>query len=118
MPKKSKFDYSTTTNISRNGKELTKFTIRIYKTKINKLSTITNYTTIQEFIDNPKDVINAINAIIPIQDTEDDKILNELRNDRRSYLNALMWIFKDIPYENRIDYYEYYLTQKHIWPSA
>jgi len=112
MPKKSKFEYPVTTKV------LSTNTIRIYKTKINRLSTITNYTTVQEFLDNPKDVINAINAIIPTQDTEDEKILNELRNDRRSYLNALMWIFTDIPYENRIDYYEYYLTQKHIWPSA
>ena len=69
MPKKSKFEYPVTTKV------LSTNTIRIYKTKIKRLSTSTNYTTVQEFLDNPKDVIMNFIALGVISEIDNYYLL-------------------------------------------
>jgi hypothetical protein len=119
MPIKSVFEFPTPTD----KKVLTTGTMKKYRTRINKLATLSDLSTVDEFLKDAEKVIEAIKTVVPQVDietkTEFDNVeltkVRELRSLRRGYLSALFWILADIPYEQRVPYYEYYLTQKDIY---
>jgi hypothetical protein len=105
MPIKSVFEFPT---LSDKVRPLTTNTRGVYRSKVNSIAKKTGYVTVQELIDNPKDVIKAIEELVPNETPN-------VKNLRRIYLSALMYVFTDIPPEQRTEYYEYYLTQKDPW---
>lgn len=105
MPIKSVFEFPT---LSDNVRPLTTNTRGVYRSKVNTIAKKTGYTTVQQLLDNPKEVIKAIEELVPSD-------APNVKNLRRIYLSALMYVFTDVPTEQRTEYYDYYLTQKDAW---
>lgn len=105
MPIKSIFEFPT---LSDKVRPLSTNTRGVYRSKVNSIAKKTGYTTVQQLLDNPKEVIKAIEELVPSDEPS-------VKNLRRIYLSALMYVFTDVPVEKRTEYYDYYLTQKDAW---
>jgi hypothetical protein len=100
MPRKSLFEFpdDVKTTVSKGTKAL-------YRSKINSIAKATNLTNVDMLLAMPSEVFKAIEELVP--ETKPD-----YKPQRRLYMSALMYIFNGVPYEERTEFYAYYLTVK------
>jgi hypothetical protein len=100
MPRKSLFEFpdDVKTTVSKGTKAL-------YRSKINSIAKATDLTTVDLLLAMPYEVLKEIEELVP--DTKPD-----YKPQRRLYMSALMYIFNGVPYEERTEFYAYYLTVK------
>jgi hypothetical protein len=91
-----------------NGDPKSKTTIAMYKTHLNKISTATGYTTVEEFVKHPSKVVKAINEICAKKENESEVAF---RSRKRVFYSA---VFMVLPKEIVSKPNAFYLANKKL----
>jgi hypothetical protein len=82
-----------------NPRTLSKNTIKIYKNRLNKISE-KGYSTVDELIESPEGVIQAINDLVPGASTP------ETRQHKRVYYSAVFYVLPEQYLQSSNSYYK------------
>ena len=74
------------------AKELSKTTVKIYKSRLNKLADVFDIDTIEKIVANPKPVVAAIHSL-----TDEIEDMESRKAERRMYFSAVFYVLHNQP---------------------